>query len=225
MLLKAIEVDPMRKKLVFSAKEAQAEQRFRRIQELRVGEVMTGTVINIVEFGAFIDLGGVDGLLHNSEYDYCNTPNNLAEFLDLGQEINVEVKEIDIERERISLSRKALMPNPWITVLKHYLVGDLVEGEITGVVDFGVFVRLPEGVEGLIHKSELADISHQEAMTHFEPGQMVLVKILKIEPERERISLSLDQVTNEDRTDWSGHDQPKSEVALEADIQLDSRER
>jgi small subunit ribosomal protein S1 len=211
MCLHVIEIEPKKRKLILSARRAQEEQREKRIRELNINEVVTGTVVSIVDFGAFIDLGGVDGLLHISEYDHRNEVSHLGDVLEVGQEVKTEIKEIDTERGRIGLSRKALLPSPWSAVQRHYLIGDLVEGEITNLVEFGAFVRLPEGVEGLIHKTELGIVAFEGVEDIVEPGQKVLTRILSIDPDRERISLSLSQVSYEEKMQWLNQKQLKPE--------------
>jgi small subunit ribosomal protein S1 len=202
MLLKVIEVISRRKRLILSAMQAQEQQKEKRLHELEVGQVIKGRVVNIVDFGAFLDLGGVDGLLHISEYDHATNINHLADVIDPGEELEVKIIEIDVERARISLSRKALIPGPWAHIEEKYDVGDLVQGEVTNVVDFGAFVQIPEGVEGLVHKSEMENIPLAGFQEVVEPGQQILTKILNIDLERQRMSLSLSQVSYEELVAW-----------------------
>ncbi len=200
--LKVIEVIPKRKRLILSGIAAEKEDQRQRLEELEVGQIITGRIVNIVDFGAFIDLGGVDGLMHISEYDHIASSIDLQKVLEIGDEIEVKINDIDREKQRISLSRKALLPSPWSSVEEHYSDGDLVEGEVTNVTDFGAFVQLPEGVEGLIHESEMDIIRYGGPEDILSKGQNVLVKILSIESDRQRISLSIRQVSQDERETW-----------------------
>lgn len=199
--VKALEVDSQKERLVFSALEAHRELREERLQSLEVGEVITGKVVNVVDFGLFVDLGGIDGLVHLSELDWQNVqhPSKVAK---MGDEIEVKVIGVDIERQRVQLSRKDLLPNPWDEIEAHYVLGNLVEVEITSVVDFGAFAKFPEGVQGLIHKTELGYTAPGNESDALGPGIKILVKILRINAERERISLSMRKVPMEKQLDW-----------------------
>jgi ribosomal protein S1 len=199
--VKALDVDPENEKLLFSALEAQREFRKERLQNLEVGEVIMGEVVNMVDFGLFVDLGGIDGLAHISQLDWqkVDHPSQIAK---VGDDIEVQVIDIDMDRERVALSRKALIPGPWDEIESKYVPGNLVEVEITSVVDFGAFGKLPEGVQGLIHKSELGYTAPDDEGEALDPGTKVLVKILRINTERERISLSMRQVPMEKQLDW-----------------------
>jgi small subunit ribosomal protein S1 len=198
--VKAIEVDRQNERLIFSAQEAQKELRAERLQSLEVGEAISGTVANIVDFGLFIDLGGIDGLVHISELDW-KTVTHPSQVARVGDEIEVKVIKIDFDRQHIGLSRKALLPDPWDEVEARYMPGHLVEVEITNIVDFGAFAQLPEGVQGLIHKTELG-YNVPEGDDTVAPGVKVLVKVLKIDTARERIALSMQQVPMEKYFDW-----------------------
>ncbi len=201
LVVKVLEVNQKRRRLVLSSRAARRERRLIRLKELHVASTLTGTVVNLVDFGAFVDLGGVDGLVHISELDWSRV-DHPSELLEVGQELQVKVLDVDVERERISLSRKALLPSPWHSVTESYAPGDLVEGEITNVRNFGAFMMLPEGVEGLIHVSEIGidGPGNPEDVVH--PGDKVLARILDIESDRERISLSLGRVTKEEQLAW-----------------------
>jgi len=195
--LKVIEVDRDRKRLILSAKAAQRGKRLRRLQVLKPGDVLTGEVVNIVSYGAFVDLDGINGLLHISEISWHHIEHP-SEALDLGKAIEVMVKNVDLDRERISLSHKALMPNPWDAIEERYSIGDLVDGLVTSIKDYGAFVKLPIGVEGLIHVSEMNG-TPENLLTI---GEKVLVRITAIDPHRERINLSLTRVSHEDHLAW-----------------------
>lgn len=201
ILLKAIEVNQRRRRLVFSSRALASERRKRRLSELEVGQVIEGQVVNLVDFGAFVDLGGVDGLVHISELDWERVEHP-SDVLSVGDELEVLVKDVDVERERVSLSRKALLPSPWDEIKKKYDGNDLVEGEVTNVVDFGAFVALPEGVEGLLHVSEMVVGGAGSPEEALRPGDKVLVRIVELNPEDERIGLSMQQVTYDEQMAW-----------------------
>jgi small subunit ribosomal protein S1 len=191
--VKVLEVDQARGRLVLSGRAARRERRLALLSQLPVGENVTGRVVNLVRFGAFVDLGGVDGLIHISELDWRRVEQP-SEVLELGDEVEVKILKVDVERERISLSRRALLPNPWQDLATKYAAGDLVPGVVSHVRDFGAFVMLEEGIEGLVHTSEmdLAEAASPDELP--QPGDKVVARVLTIEPDRERISLSLAQV-------------------------------
>lgn len=197
--LKIIEIDRQRERLVLSAKEAQKELRQQQLRELKPGQVVTGRVVNIVDYGAFVDLGYVSGLLHVSKmaWDKVDHPSDV---LDDGDEIEVVVESVDIERERISLNRQELLPSPWQTFAQEHEVGELLEGEVTAVLDFGAFVRLPGGIEGLIHVSEMTGSGSPQSI--LQPGDRVLVRIISIEPDQQRLGLSTSRVTTAEEIEW-----------------------
>ncbi len=201
LVVKVIEVNQKRRRLVLSARAAQQERRLLRLKELDPGATITGTVVNLVDFGAFVDLEGVDGLIHISELDWSRV-DHPSEVLELGEEVEVEITNVDVERERVSLSRKSLLANPWDSIEDRYSAGDLVEGEITNVRNFGAFVMLPEGVEGLIHVSEIGIIGPGSPQDVVHPGDKVLARVIDMEPERERISLSLSRVSKDEQMAW-----------------------
>jgi small subunit ribosomal protein S1 len=201
--LKVIEVDRRRQRLVLSAKKAQKEHRQERLLVLKEqeGETITGRITNLVKFGAFVDLGGIEGLIHISEIAWQKV-DDPAEFLTPGEEIDVLIRTVDIERERVSLSRKALLPGPWELFTQNYAVGALVEGVVTNVADFGAFVLVAEGIEGLVHISEMRgtqDFAPQDVLF---PGDTVLGRILKIQPERQRLALSQRRVSQTEEMEW-----------------------
>ncbi|MBO8141577.1 MAG: 30S ribosomal protein S1 [Firmicutes bacterium] len=190
-----IELDRQRRNVVLSRKElleeelARAkEEAFNRLQE---GQVVRGVVRRLTDFGAFVDIGGgVEGLLHVSEIAWSRV-RRPHDVLQEGQEIDVKILGIDRERERISLSLKETMPDPWTTVTQRYSVGQVVEGEVTRVVDFGAFVKLEDGIEGLVHISQLADRRVENPSEVVQPGQKVKVKIVNLDPDARRIGLSI----------------------------------
>jgi small subunit ribosomal protein S1 len=145
-------------------------------------------VRNLVNFGAFVDLGGVDGLIHISELDWRHVTHP-QEVLNVGDLVEVYVLRVDRERERIGLSRKRLLPDPWLALTDSLNPGDVVEGTVTNVVDFGAFVALDDGIEGLVHISEFPRA--EQPLTAVQPGALVQVRVLSVDPQRRRISLSL----------------------------------
>lgn len=189
-----IEVNRERNRLVLSEREARPALRQSRIDELEEGQIVTGTVVGLVDYGAFIDIGGIDGLIHISNLDtrYVRHP---SDFLAVGDEVTVRIDSIDRNRERINLNRKVLMPDPWDSIEDHYTPGSVVEGIVTNIVDFGIFVALPHGFEGLVHESEMETVMATGSLAE---GTAVNVRILEIDQDQQRISLSLDAVTPEE---------------------------
>jgi small subunit ribosomal protein S1 len=186
--LAVIEVDQRRRRLVLSERAADRRRRRELLEELTEGEVRTGIVCNLVEFGAFVDLGGVDGLIHISELDWRHVTHP-REVLSPGDQVEVYILSVDRERERIGLSRKRLLPDPWPLVANRLHVGQVVEGTVTKVADFGIFVDLGEGVEGLVHSSQMRDGKAQYA--NLGPGSSIAVRVLKTDRWRRRIALGL----------------------------------
>ena len=201
LLVKAIEVDQKESRLVFSARVAQKDQRQKRLKEIEVGTVIKSRVVNVVDFGVFVDLEGVDGLVHKSEIDWdrVNKPSKLFK---AGDEIEVKVVGVDLEKERVSLSRKALLPNPWHELVEKFNEGDLVEGKVISVLDFGAFVELQEGLQGLVHISEVGYENTEDPKSTVQKGDQVLVRIMAIDPGRERVSLSMRKVPISEQMDW-----------------------
>ncbi len=216
--LKVIEVDRDRNRLVLS--ERAAMQRWRQAQKERLletlepGAVVTGRVNQLTPFGAFIDLGGADGLAHISELSWQRV-NHPREVLQPGQEVQVYVLEVDRERERIGLSLRRLQPDPWATIDQRYDLGQIIDGEVTNIAPFGVFVRVEEGVEGLIHASELSeDPTHQPGDT-LQPGMKVQVKVISLDRQRQRLGLSLRRVDGvEEILEQLNTDEEPSETAV-----------
>ncbi|MGC9346856.1 MAG: 30S ribosomal protein S1, partial [Anaerolineae bacterium] len=203
IMLKVIEVNRRRRRLILSQRAAAKEWRSARretlLEELEPGQVRRGRISQITDFGLFVNLGGMDGLVHISELSWGRIENP-GEIYRPGQRVKVKVLNVDPERERIGLSIKALTPDPWESVAQRYDVGSLVEGHVTQVVDFGVFIELEPGVEGLLHNSELRDISQREELSS---GQTILVKVIRVEPNRRRIGLSVRQVRPDEWEEWA----------------------
>jgi small subunit ribosomal protein S1 len=183
-----IEVDQHRRRLVLSERVADRHRRQQLLDDLVEGETRTGVVRNLAKFGAFVDLGGVDGLIHISELAWGRVKHP-REVLSAGDEVEVYILSVDRERERIGLSRKRLLPDPWTLVSERLHVDQVVTGTVTKVVEFGAFVGLGEGVEGLVHISEIP--GGKTACTELEPGSSIAVRVLKINPWQRRIGLSL----------------------------------
>jgi small subunit ribosomal protein S1 len=201
MLLNILEIDRKKRKFVLSAKSARAEARRRIMRGLNVGQVIHGKVVNMVPYGAFVDIGGVDGLIHISELAWHRIKEP-SEIISLGDKVEVMIKSVDLERERIGLSRKALLPGPWESVYDRYQVGSLVEGTIANICNFGIFVKFPDGIEALLHKSELDIIGPGVPQDLYQRGDTILVRVLSIDPIKKRMSLSVRQVTYEEQVDW-----------------------
>ena len=169
--------------------EERKEVRQQILDRLQPGKVVEGAISNIVDFGAFVDLDGIDGLIHISELSWSHV-NHPSEVLSIGDKVRVKVLDIDRDRQRISLGLKQTQEDPWQRVIDTYRVGDVLEGKVTKVVTFGAFVEIIDGVEGLVHISELAHHHVENPREVVEPGEDVRVKILEIDAERRRLSLS-----------------------------------
>jgi small subunit ribosomal protein S1 len=193
--LKIIEINRNRNRLILSERLAVQEWRAKRreelLNELTVGEVRKGVVSNLSNFGAFVDLGGADGLVHISQLAWSRV-NHPSEVLRVGQEVEVQVLSVDKEKKKIALSIKRAEVDPWTTVESRYAVGQVVKGTITKIAPFGAFARIEDGVEGLIHLSELP-LGVQDPKQVLKEGQDVTVRILRIESERRRLGLSVRQ--------------------------------
>jgi small subunit ribosomal protein S1 len=191
--LKVVEVNQARRRLILSQREAQrgyrAQQKEQLLADLQVGAIVSGRVTGIRDFGVFVDVGGADGLVHVSELDWHRVPHP-SDVVQVGQEVQVYVLELDHEHQRIALSLRRTRPDPWATVEEKYQVGQLVEGTISNVLDFGAFVVLPDGIEGLLHLSEMGDGSYTEPYSVVKSGDTISVRIVRIEPERKRIGFT-----------------------------------
>jgi small subunit ribosomal protein S1 len=172
------------------------EQRQQILDRLQPGDVVEGQISNIVDFGAFVDLDGMDGLIHISELSWSHV-NHPSEMLEIGQTVKVKVLDIDRERQRISLGLKQTQSDPWQQVLEQHNEGDTVEGKVTKVVTFGAFVEILPGVEGLVHISELAQHHVENPREVVSQGDTVKVLILEVDGERRRLSLSLKRVEDD----------------------------
>ena len=200
---KIIELDKHRNNVVLSRRawleQTQSEVRSEFLHQLQKGQVRKGVVSSIVNFGAFVDLGGVDGLVHVSELSWKHI-DHPSEVVAVGDEVTVEVLDVDMDRERVSLSLKATQEDPWRVFARTHAIGQIVPGKVTKLVPFGAFVRVEEGIEGLVHISELAERHVEVPDQVVNVGEEVMVKVIDIDLERRRISLSLKQA-DEDYTE------------------------
>lgn len=201
--VKVIEVDRKRNRLILSERAADKEVREARrsdlLAKLEEGDILDGRVINLADFGAFVDIGGVEGLVHLSELSWKRI-NHPAEVLEVGDQVKVYVLNVDRKRERLALSIKRLEPDPWTVIDQRYHVGQLLEATITKLIKYGAFARIDDEyeLEGLIHISELAE----EHVTHprevVEPSQKVAVRVIRIDPEQRQLGLSMKQVVSDE---------------------------
>ncbi len=204
--VKVIEVDRQRNRLILSERAAMKEwresQKDRLLDELQEGETREGQVINLADFGAFVDLGGADGLIHLSELSWKRVTHP-REVVKVGDQVRVYVLNVDREQRRIGLSLKRLEPDPWLAIEEEYPVGTLVEGTITKLTKFGAFSRLTglDDIEGLIHISELSDehIEHPKQVVN--EGQTVTMRVIRVDPQRRRMGLSIKRVDSDEYVD------------------------
>lgn len=229
IVVKVIEVDRRRNRLILSEREAAREARDvlkeRLIEDLKPGEVRTGHVISLADFGAFVDIGGADGLVHTSELSWKRI-DHPSEILKVGQEIKVKVLDLDLERKRISLSLRELEDDPWDEIAAQFQEGMLVEGLITKLTKFGAFARLAETpdyeVEGLIHISELSSHRIEHPREVVSEGETLTLRVINVEPERRRIGLSLRKVDSREfaESDWeTALEDMEEEDEVEAEVE------
>jgi small subunit ribosomal protein S1 len=192
--VRLIEVDPQQGQLVFSERAATqpSSPSTDILRSLKPGDTCRGTVTNLTTFGAFVDLGGIEGLIHVSELSWERV-RHPSDVLEPGQEVEVHVLGVNPGEERIALSLKRLRPDPWMEAGSRYQVGQLIEGTVTNVVNFGAFVRIEDGLEGLIHISELAEGNFLHPRNVVREGDVVQVRVLNIDPAKHRMGLSLRQ--------------------------------
>lgn len=217
---RVIEMDRNRNNVVLSRRvvleEARKAERQEILSKLKVGMRLQGTVSSIVDFGAFVDLGGIDGLVHISELSW-NHVNHPSEVVKVGQEVEVQVLDVDLNRERISLGLKQTTEDPWRTLVKKYPVDAIVEGTVTKLVTFGAFVDLGEGVEGLVHISEMAKQHVDQPSQVCQVGDKVQVKVMEIDLDRRRISLSMKAAAETLGTEVEVKPLPESDRPAEKD--------
>jgi small subunit ribosomal protein S1 len=218
MAVKVIEVNRRRRRLILSERNAMREwrtkQRERLLAELKVGDVRSGTVSSLRDFGAFVDLGGVDGLVHLSELSWVRV-NHPSDILRVGDVINVMVLNVDHEAQRIGLSYKRTQPDPWDQVADKYEVGQLVTAKVTHLVKFGAFVELEPGVEGLVHSSELATGNVMDPEHVVSVGDELELLVLNVDAAQHRIGLSLRQAPDDpdDESDFGSAGQDPGMVS------------
>ena len=221
---KVIELNRSRNNVVLSRRavleDERKEMRQAILDRLSPGDVVEGQISNIVDFGAFVDLDGMDGLIHISELSWSHV-NHPSEVLEIGQDVQVKVLDIDRERQRISLGLKQTQSDPWQQVVEAYNENDVVQGKVTKVVTFGAFVEIMPGVEGLVHISELAQHHVENPREVVSQGDVVNVKIIEVDAERRRLSLSLKRVDESDDVQPRADGQPLETPAPTPPPQID----
>jgi small subunit ribosomal protein S1 len=219
--LKVIEVNRKRRRLVFSQRDAQRDSRDARkevlLDQLREGEVRSGVVSGLRDFGAFVDLGGADGLIHISELAWHRV-NHPKEVLKVGDEVQVYILRLDAEGKRIGLSLKRLQENPWAVVDDLYHIGQLVEGVVSRVAQFGAFVSLDPGIEALLHTSQIAEPPPEDPSLVVHEGQHLLMRVISIESDKQRLGLSLKEVSDEEKQRWQQAKADAAPVAVAEEI-------
>jgi small subunit ribosomal protein S1 len=221
-----IEMNRARNNVVLSRRAVLEDERkaekLELLAKLQKGQVLTGKVSSLVDFGAFVDLGGIDGLIHISELSWTHI-NEPSEVVAVGDEIKVQVLDVDMDRERISLGYKQTQEDPWREQVKKFNVGDVIEGKVTKIVPFGVFVQMTEGVEALVHISELAKEHVEMPEQVVKVGDIVKAKIVDIDLDRRRVSLSIKRVLEEaEEEEEEGSAEPElAEEAAMAEAELD----
>ena len=203
--VKVIEVNRKRRRLVFSQLEAEQENRTARkealLSELSEGATRKGVVSGLCDFGAFVDLGGADGLVHISELAWHRV-RHPSQVLAVGDEVDVFILNLDEQGKRIGLSLKRLLPNPWTLVDDMYHIGQLVEGVISRLESFGAFISLDPGIEALLHVSQMSNNPDENPLRYLYEGQKLLMRIISIEADRQRLGLSLTEVTAAEKAQW-----------------------
>ncbi|MCL5771699.1 MAG: 30S ribosomal protein S1 [Actinobacteria bacterium] len=196
---KIIEVDRNRNNVVLSRKaiieDERKEQRKEVLGSIEIGQIRKGSITSIADFGAFVDVDGIDGLIHISELSW-NHVKHPSEVVKVGQEVNVEILDIDYEKQRLSLGLKQTQKDPWVEKIKNYKIGDIVQGKVTRIVKFGLFVQIQEDMEGLVHISELSVEPVKKPSDVAKIGDELIVKIIDIDFDKRRMAFSIKQVTN-----------------------------
>ena len=212
--MKVIEVDRRRRRLVLSQRDAQKEWEEKRkgelLDNLKEGDVLKGTISGLRDFGVFVDLGGADGLVHISELAWHRI-DHPREVVKVGDEIEVVVLKLDRAEQRISLSRKQVMANPWSSVEERYQVNQLVEGKITRILDYGAFAEIEPGIEGLLHVSQLSRTNVENVGEVVKEGETHLLRVVSIDSHRQRIGLSLKAVTAQEQIEWMAQHMARGE--------------
>jgi small subunit ribosomal protein S1 len=207
--LKVIEVNARRRRLVLSQRaarrEAREEAKERLLEELTVGDVVDGTVSSLRDFGAFVDIGGADGLIHVSELAWHRI-NHPSEIVQPGDKIKAQIIQLDQEDMRIGLSLKRLLPNPWDDIAAQYDIGMQVQGIVSRIVSFGAFVELDNGIEALLHISELSDPAPDHVEDVVAKGDVLSAEIVSLEPDRQRMGLSIKNIALEEEDAYLGEE-------------------
>lgn len=214
--LKVIEVNRKRRRLVFSQRDAQRDNREARkdslLDELKEGEVRRGVVSGLRDFGAFVDLGGADGLIHISELAWHRVKHP-KEILEVGDQVDVYILRLDSEGKRIGLSLKRLQPNPWSVVEEMYHVGQLVQGTVSRTAQFGAFISLEPGIEALLHVSQIGDGTVQDATQIIRDGDVLTMRIISIEADKQRLGLSLRDLEMDSKQAYLPADEEETQSA------------
>lgn len=219
--LKIIEVDRSRNRLIFSERAAaddlrveQKKERAKLLESITEGDVCDGRVTSLADFGAFVDIGGIDGLIHLSELAWTHV-SHPGEILKVGDKIKVYVLNVEHEQQRVALSLKRLQPEPWSEVFDYFQIDQIVDAKITKLTNFGAFARIDNRIEGLIHISEISDRNIGHPRDVVSEGQEVRVRIIHIDPDRRRMGLSMKQV--EDESDWADYEQAEDSDGEDAE--------
>ncbi len=227
MQLKVVELDRQRNRLILSERAAMRDwrkgQKDRLLSTLNKGDVLKGVVTSIADFGAFVDLGGADGLIHLSELAWHRIEHP-SEVLRVGQQVDVYVMNVDEERKRIALSLRRLHPEPWSVIDQQYTVGQVLTAQITRLTAFGAFAKIDDAIEGLIHISEMADyrIAHPKEIV--QEGDEVTVRVIRVDPQRRRIGLSLRQASDDAYVEVDWRDEaPAEEDAVPAEAEVENQ--
>jgi small subunit ribosomal protein S1 len=213
--VKIIEVDRRRRRLVFSQRDAQKEWEEKRkgelLDHLKEGDILKGRISGLRDFGVFVDLGGADGLVHISELAWHRI-DHPREVVKVGDEVEVIVLKLDRAEQRISLSRKQVLANPWDSVEERYHINQLVEGKVTRILDYGAFAEIEPGIEGLLHVSQLSRTNVENVGEVVKEGETHLLRVVSIDPHRQRIGLSLKAVTAQEQIEWMAQHMAKAEA-------------
>jgi small subunit ribosomal protein S1 len=204
--------------LILSQKAAQRAAQKKRLAELEVGSVVTGRAVGLVDYGVFVDIGGIDGLVHISKLDRQHVQHP-RDVVSVGDEMEVRIDDVDVDRGRISLNRKALQPDPWDTIDEFYHEDQLATGTVANVVDYGAFVALEHGFHGLIHVNEMDSFQVEDPHGFIEEGEEILVRIVEIDRQRQRINMSLDAVTTEERMKWMVEREEAAQAAADEEAE------
>ncbi|KZL92129.1 30S ribosomal protein S1 [Clostridium magnum] len=215
--VKLIELDIEKQRVILSRKEVEKEQLQTKKEELlnsiKPGEKIKGVVSRLTKFGAFVDLGGLDGLIHISELSWKRV-NDPSEVVSVGDAVEVYVLSVDREKNKVSLALKDVSGNPWGNVIKKYKVGDMVDGTVSKFLNFGVFVEIEPGVEGLVHISEISEERVTKIDSILSVGQKVKVKILDIDEKENRMSLSIKEAVEKPKVDFNKYSDKGSEMTI-----------